>query len=179
MPRENRAGSQPGRLRHRQPERERRGKRGRCIDPNGYDAGKKIKGKKRHILVDTVGLLLHAVIHPGDIQDRDGGVLVLRSLFGLHPFLRKLFADGGYQGPQFRTAQKKALPHLSTEIVKRPDRAKGFEVLPRRWVVERTFAWLNRCRRLAKDFENLTRNALAFLRLASIRLMLRKICSHK
>ena len=119
------------------------------------------------------------MVHPGDIQDRDGGVLVLTSLFGLHPFLRKLFADGGYQGPKFRKAQKKALPYLSTEIVKRSDRAKGFEVLPGRWVVERTFAWLNRCRRLAKDFENLTRNALAFLRLASIRLMLRKICSHK
>jgi transposase len=138
-----------------------------------------IKGKKRHILVDTVGLLLHAVFHPADIQDRDGGVLVLSTLFGLYPFLRKLFADGGYQGPQFCNAQKKALPHLATEIVKRSDGAKGFEVLPRRWVVERTFAWLNRCRRLAKDFENLTRNSLAFLRLASSRLMLRRLCSHK
>jgi transposase len=123
--------------------------------------------------------LLHAVVHPADIQDRDGGVLVLSTLFGLYPFLRKLFADGGYQGAQFCKAQRKALPHLATEIVKRSDRAKGFEVLPRRWVVERTFAWLNRCRRLAKDFENLTRNGLAFLRLASIRLMLRKLCSHK
>src|SRR6266511_3456105 len=79
----------------------------------------------------------------------------------------------------FDLCQKKALPHLATEIVKRSDRAKGFEVLPKRWVVERTFAWLNRCRRLAKDFENLTRNGLAFLRLASIRLMLRKLCSNK
>jgi transposase len=100
--------------------------------------------------------LLHAVVHPADIQDRDGGVLVLSTLFGLYPFLRKLFADGGYQGAQFCKAQRKALPHLAAEIVKRSDRAKGFEVLPRRWVVERTFAWLNRCRRLAKDFENLT-----------------------
>jgi len=121
-------------------------------------------------------LLLHAVIHPADIQDRDGGVLVLSTLFGLYPFLRKLFADGGYQGPQFLEGQKKALPCLATEIVKRSDAAKGFVLLPRRWVVERTFAWLGRCRRLAKDFENLTRNALAFLRLASIRLMLRKLC---
>ena len=135
--------------------------------PSGYDAGKKIKGKKRHILVDTLGLLLHAVVHPADIQDRDGGVLVLSTLFGLYPFLQKLFADGGYQGPVFQKASAKILPHLHIEIVKRSDRAKGFELLPRRWVVERTFAWLNRCRRLAKDFENLARNALAFLRLAS------------
>jgi len=163
-------------LRHRQPEREKRGKRGRGIDPSGYDAGKKIKGKKRHILVDTLGLLLHAVVHPADIQDRDGGVLVLSTLFGLYPFLQKLFADGGYQGPVFQKASAKILPHLQIEIVKRSDQAKGFELLPRRWVVERTFAWLNRCRRLAKDFENLARNALAFLHLASIRLMLRKLC---
>ncbi|MGH6855671.1 MAG: IS5 family transposase [Burkholderiales bacterium] len=152
-------------------------KGGPCIDPHGYDAGKKIKGKKRHILVDTLGLLLHAIVHPADIQDRDGGVLVLSTLFGMYPFLQKLFADGGYQGPVFQKALAKALPHLEIEIVKRTDHAKGFEVLPRRWVVERTFAWFNRCRRLAKDFENLTRNALAFLRLASIRLMLRKICN--
>jgi transposase len=121
-------------------------------------------------------LLLHAVVHPANIQDRDGGKLVLSTIFGLHPFLRKLFADGGYQGPQFRAAQKNILPLLVTEIVKRSDQAQGFEVIPRRWVVERTFAWLGRCRRLAKDFENLTRNALAFIRLASIRLMMRKLC---
>ena len=161
----------------RQPEREERGKRGASIDPHGYDAGKKIKGKKRHVLVDTVGLLLHAIVHPADIQDRDGGVLVLATLFGLFPFLRRLFADGGYQGPQFQGAVAKALPSLTIEIVKRSDQARGFEVIPKRWVVERTLAWLNRCRRLAKDFENLTRNAVAFIRLASIRLMLRKLCN--
>jgi transposase len=141
------------------------------------DAGKKINGKKRHILVDTLGLLLHAIVHPADIQDRDGGMLVLSTLFGMYPFLQKLFADGGYQGPVFQKALAKALPRLEIEIIKRSDHAKGFEVLPQRWVVERTFAWFNRCRRLAKDFENLTRNALAFLRLASIRLMLRKLCN--
>jgi transposase len=96
-------------------------------------------------------------------------------LFGLYPFLKKLFADGGYQGPKFRAALAKLLPELAVEIVKRSDTTQGFQVLPRRWVVERTFAWLNRCRRLAKDFENRTRNALAFIRLASIRLMLRKL----
>ena len=122
------------------------------------------------------------MVHPADIQDRDGGVLVLETLFGMFPFLQKLFADGGYQGPKFRKALAKILPQLKTEIVKRSDKAEGFEVLPRRWVVERTLAWLNPrlredCRRLARDWENLTRNALAFLRLASIRLMLRKICN--
>ena len=99
------------------------------------------------------------------------------TLFGLFPFLRKLFADGGYQGPKFQKVVKKALPGLAVEIVKRSDQARGFEVIPKRWVVERTFAWLNRCRRLAKDFENLVRNAMAFLRLASIRLMLRRLCN--
>ncbi len=120
---------------------------------------------------------MHAVVHPANIQDRDGGLLVLATLFSLYPFLQKLFADGGYQGPLFRRELAKALPRLSVEIVKRSDTAKGFAVLPRRWVVERTLAWLNRCRRLAKDFENLSRNALAFIRLASIRLMLRKLCN--
>ena len=122
-------------------------------------------------------MLLHAIIHPADIQDRDGGILLLATLFGMYPFLKKLFADGGYQGPDFQKALGKILPQLETEIVKRSDRTRGFVVLPRRWVVERTFAWLNRCRRLAKDWENLNRNALAFLRLASIRLMLRKLCN--
>ena len=134
------------------------------------------RSKARSAISSSIRLLLHAVVHPADIQDRDGGVLVLSTLFGLYPFLQKLFADGGYQGPVFQKASAKILPHLQIEIVKRSDQAKGFELLPRRWVVERTFGWLNRCRRLAKDFENLTRNALAFLRLASIRLMLRKLC---
>ena len=124
-----------------------------------------------------MGLLLHAIVHPADIQDRDGGVLVLSTLFGMYPFLLKLFADGGYQGPQFKVGVAKVLPHLSIEIVKKSDQANGFEVIPKRWVVERILAWLGRCRRLAKDFENLTRLAVAFLRLASIRLMLRRLCN--
>src|SRR3954451_2113791 len=168
---------QSDRRHHRQPKREKRGKRGARIDAHGYDAGKKIKGKKRHILVDTLGLLLHAIVHPADIQDRDGGILLLATLFGMYPFLKKLFADGGYQGAEFQKALAKILPYLETEIVKRSDHAKGFVVLPRRWVVERTIAWLNRCRRLAKDWENPYHKALAFLRLASIRLMLRKLCN--
>ena len=112
-----------------------------------------------------------------DIQDRDGGIFLLATLFGMYPFLKKLFADGGYQGPEFQKALTRILPQLKTDIIKRSDQAKGFVVLPRRWVVERTIAWLNRCRRLAKDWENLNRKALAFLRLASIRLMLRKLCN--
>ena len=122
-------------------------------------------------------MLLHAIVHPADIQDRDGGILLLATLFGTYPFLKKLFADGGYQGPEFQKALAKILPYLETGIVKRSDHARGFVALPRRWVVERTIAWLNRCRRLAKDWENLNRKALAFLRLASIRLMLRKLCN--
>jgi transposase len=152
-------------------------KKGGSIDPSGYDAGKKIKGKKRHILVDTQGLLIHAIVHAADIQDRDGGVFVMATMFGMYPFLMKLYADGGYQGPLFRRAVAKIMARVNVEIVKRSDHAKGFVVLPKRWVVERTFAWLGRCRRLAKDWENLNRKALAFLRLASIRLMLRKLCN--
>ncbi len=122
-------------------------------------------------------MLLHAIVHPADIQDRDGGIFLLATLFGMYPFLKKLFADGGYQGPEFQKALTRILPQLKTDIIKRSDQAKGFVALPRRWVVERTIAWLNRCRRLAKDWENLNRKALAFLRLASIRLMLRKLCN--
>src|SRR3954454_6504856 len=151
-------------------------KKGRRIDPPGYDGGKKIRGKKRHVLVDTQGLLLQAIVHAADIQDREGGVLLMATLFGLYPFLLKLYADGGYQGPQFQGGLRRIMRHVDVEIVKRSDAAKGFTVLPRRWIVERTIAWLNRCRRLAKDWECLNHKALAFLRLASIRLMLRKLC---
>ena len=112
-------------------------------------------------------------MHDADTQDRDGGALVIATMFGMYPFLLKLYADGGYQGPVFRRAVTKIMAQVNVEIVKR----SGFVVLPKRWVVERTFAWLGRCRRLAKDWENLNRKALAFLRLASIRLMLRKLCN--
>ena len=101
----------------------------------------------------------------------------MSTLFGRFPFLKKLIADAGYQGPQFKQALAKTLPHLEIEIVKRSDRAKGFVLLPKRWIVERSIPWFNRCRRLAKDWENLNFSALIFLRLASIRLMLRKLCN--
>jgi transposase len=118
---------------------------------------------------------MHAIVHPADVQDRDGGALVMATLFGLYPFLLKLYADGGYQGPVFQDAVKAAMTCLNIEIVKRSDQVKGFVVLPKRWVVERTFAWLNRCRRLAKDWECLNRKARAYVLLASIRLMLRRL----
>ena len=122
-------------------------------------------------------MLLHAIVHSAGIQDRDGGILLLATMKGLFPFIEKLFADGAYQGPLFANGLANILPRLEIEIVRRSDRAKGFVQLPKRWIVERTIAWLNRCRRLAKDWENLNRNALAFLKLASIRLMLRKLCN--
>ena len=100
----------------------------------------------------------------------------MATLFGLHPFLLKLYADGGYQGPIFQSAVRKIFRQIDVEIVKRSDTAKGFTVLPKRWIVERTIAWLNRCRRLAKDWERMNHNALAFLRWASVRLMVRKLC---
>jgi len=113
------------------------------------------------------------------VQDRDGAIALLSTLSGMFPLLRKLFADAAYQGPRFREALAKILPLLEIEIVKRSDSAEGFVVQPRRWIVERTIGWLNRCRRLAKDWECLNRRALAFLKFASIRLMLRKLCNTK
>jgi transposase len=99
----------------------------------------------------------------------------MSTLFGLFPFLLKLYADGGYQGPIFQDGLKRVCQSVNVEIVKRSDVGR-FVVLPKRWLVERTIGWLNRCRRLAKDWECLNRNGLAFLRLASIRIMLRKLC---
>ena len=163
MPRARGARSQPHRRDHRQPEGLELGKRGLSIDPHGFDAGKKIKVKKRHVLVDTRGLLLIAMVHSAGIQDRDGGVLLFSTLFGRFPFLKKLFADSAYQGTIFATAISAILPGLQIEIVKRSDRAKGFVILPKRWIVERSIAWLNRCRRLAKDWENLPPRRLAWV----------------
>lgn len=124
---------------------------------------------------------MHALVHSAGVQDRDGGVWVMTTLFGLYPFLLKLYADGGYQGPRFQAGLRRACRRIDVEIVKRSDQtdavtAKGFTVLPKRWIVERTFAWLNRCRRLAKDWECQSRKALAFLHWASVRLMIRKLC---
>jgi len=142
--------------------------------PRGYDAGKKIKGRKRHILTDTAGHLIGLIVHAADIQDRDGAVPVLASIRSLYPWLRHVFADGGYAGEKLRTALSEH-GDWTMEIVKRSDAAKGFEVLPKRWVVERTFAWLGRCRRLAKDFEACIESAAAWVLLASIRMLTRRL----
>ena len=142
--------------------------------PRGYDAGKKIKGRKRHVLTDTNGLLVAAVVHQADIQDRDGAPLVLASARYLYPWLRHVFADGAYSGAKLDTALEK-IGRWTIEIIKRSDAASGFVVLPRRWVVERTFAWLNRNRRLAKDFEATLESALAWLFLASVKLLMRRL----
>jgi transposase len=142
--------------------------------PRGFDAGKKIKGRKRHIITDTEGHLVGLQIHAADIQDRDGAVSVLASIRSLYPWLRHIFADGGYAGAKLRDALAK-LGQWTVEIIKRPDAAGGFEVLPRRWVVERTFAWLGRCRRLAKDFEATIVSAVAWLLIAHIRMLTRRL----
>jgi transposase len=142
--------------------------------PRGDNAGKKIKGRKRHILTDTEGNLVHAVIHTADIQYRDGASLVLSEVVNRFPSLRHLFSDGGYAVDKLRDALRR-ISKWTVEIIKRSDTAKGFEVLPRRWVVGPTLAWLNRNRRLAKDFEQTTASATAWLFIASIQLVARRI----
>ena len=127
--------------------------------------------------MDALGLVLYALVSPDNVQDRDGGSLLFTALGERFPLLEQLFADGAHQGPQFLQALAKLRPQLPMEIVTRGAHATGFTVLPKRWIVERTLAWLNRCRRLAKDFENRLRYALTFVHLASIRLMVRKLCN--
>ena len=144
--------------------------------PRGYDAGKKIKGRKRHILTDTGGLLVGAIVHTADIQDRDGAPDVLAAIRSSFPWLRHVFADGGYAGEKLETALK-GKGDWTLEIIKRSDTAKGFVLLPRRWVVERTFAWFGRNRRLAKDFETSLESSTAWLWLASLQLMTRRIAN--
>lgn len=142
--------------------------------PRGYDAGKKIKGRKRHILTDTEGNLVGAIVHPADIQDRDGAPLLLEEIRDKYPWLRHVFADGGYAGKKLLTALEK-VGEWTIEVIKRSDSAAGFVVLPRRWVVERTIAWLNRNRRLAKDFEASIASAVAWVMIASVKLLMRQV----
>ncbi len=142
--------------------------------PRGYDAGKKIKGRKRHILTDMLGYLVGLLVHPADIQDRDGAAKVLATIRTLCPWLRHVFADGGYAGDKLRE-ELATMGEWKVEIIKRSDTAKGFEVLPRRWVVERTLAWLSRCRRLAKDFEATIASATGWVLISHIRLLTRRL----
>jgi len=119
--------------------------------------------------------LLNVVVHSADIQDRDGAALVLdKRTRRLFPFIERIYADGGYQGPRVRAAAARA-GTWKIEIIKRSDIAKGFVVLPKRWVVERTLAWISRNQRLARDFERYARTVAAFVRLAMIRIMLRRL----
>ena len=118
---------------------------------------------------------MQAIVHAADIQDRDGGAMLMATLFGLYPFLLKLYADGGYQGAGFRSAMKTIMAQVDVAIVKRSDQAKAFTILPKRWVVERTFAWLNRNRRLAKDFEATVGSGEAWIYLASVQLLARRL----
>ena len=136
----------------------------------------KIKGRKRHILTDTSGLLVGAIVHTADIQDRDGAPDLLASVRRSFPWLRHVFADGAYGGEKLETALI-GKGDWTLEIIKRSDTAQGFELLPRRWVVERSIAWLNRNRRLAKDFEASLESSVAWLQLASVQLMTRRLAN--
>ena len=139
----------------------------------GYDAGKKVNGRKRHLLVDTLGLVLMVIVHAANIQDRDGAKLLLERVQGRFPRLRLIWADGGYAGKLIDWV--KTVFHWVLEIVKRSDDVKGFQVLPHRWVVERTFGWLGRYRRLSKDYEGLPESSEAMIYIAMIHLMVRRL----
>lgn len=140
----------------------------------GYDAGKRVKGRKIHALVDTEGLPLRVVVHSAGMQDRDGAALVLDRIRNRFPWLELIWADAGYDARQVKAAVDK-VPVLQMEIVRRSPGQTGFKVQPRRWVVERTFSWFGRNRRLAKDYENLADTIVAFVALASIRLALKRL----
>jgi len=142
--------------------------------PHGFDAAKKVKGRKRHIVTDTGGLLVAAQVHPADIQDRDGAVPLLAEVAKLYIWLRHVFADSAYAADKLKAALS-AMGEWTIEIVKRSDTAKGFVLLPRRWVVERTLAWLNRNRRLAKDFEATLESAKAWIYISSVKLLSRRL----
>lgn len=142
---------------------------------DGYDAGKKVSGRKRHLLVDVMGLVLTVVVHSAGIQDRDGAKLVFERIRNRFARLQLIWADGGYAG-KLVTWVKEAC-HCDMEIVKRNDELKGFHVLPRRWVVERTFGWLGRYRRLSKDYEFHPETSETMVHIAMINLMVRRLAS--
>jgi len=141
----------------------------------GYDAAKRIKGRKRHLLVDTLGLVLGVVATPASTPERDGGQLVLGRVLPSLNWLRRLWVDGGYSGEAFASWVKELRPKLTVEVVKRADDTSGFAVLPQRWIVERTFGWLMRYRRLVRDYENTETSAEAWVLIAMIRIQLRRL----
>ena len=142
----------------------------------GYDAGKKVSGRKRHLIVDTLGLVLTVLVTGANVQDRDGAKLVLKRLFERLQRggrLQLIWADGGYRGELIEWV-KNAFG-WTLQIVEKLGGQVGFQVLPKRWIVERTLAWLNRQRRLSKDYERLPETSEAFVYVAMIRLMLRRL----
>jgi transposase len=139
----------------------------------GYDAGKKMKGRKVHALVDVEGLPLRMIVHSAGMQDRDGAALVLDKIRQRFPWLELVWADAGYNARPVKDAVVR-LPGLRLQIVKRSDDTKAFVVLPRRWVAERTFSWFGR-NRLAKDYENLAETLAAFITLAAIQFAIRRL----
>jgi transposase len=144
--------------------------------PRGYDAGKRIYGRKRHIATDTNGLLLAVHVHAANVQDCHGAVPLLERLRGRCPKVHHVFADRVYRGQQLVDAVAHCGP-WTIEIVERPEGVKGFQLLPRRWVVERTFAWFGRCRRLSKDFEGSAATETAWLLLAHLKLLTRRLAA--
>lgn len=144
-------------------------------EARGFDAAKKVKGIKRHLLVDTLGLVLIVVNLTANIQDRDGARTLLGQVKDKFPRLQKIWADGGYSGTLIDWLNR--LCGWVLEIVKRSDAVKGFEVLPHRWIVERTFSWLNRSRRLSKDYERLAESGEALVYLVMSQLMLRRLAT--
>ena len=143
--------------------------------PRGYDAAKKVKGRKRHIAVDTLGLPIKCHITPANIQDRDALPALLKAVSQKSPWIELAFVDGGYSGDETQRAAFEA-SRIKISVVKRSDRAvKGFVVLPKRWIVERTLGWLNRARRLAKDFEATMESSRAWVMLALAFLLLRRL----
>ena len=143
--------------------------------PRGFDAGKKIKGRKRHIAVDTLGLPIECQVTPASVQDRDALAPMLGAVHRKSPWVTMSFVDSGYQGDEAQTAAYEA-SRISITVVKRTDTTvKGFIVLPKRWVVERTLGWINRARRLSKDFEATIESSLAWLQLALAFLLIRRI----
>ena len=140
----------------------------------GYDAGKKVKGRKRHSIVDTIGLLLHVVVHGANIQDRDGAKQVLQATSAKQNRLQLVWADGGYTGKLISWVKERC--QWTLQIVKRNEFGK-FIVLPRRWVVERTFSWIDRCRRLSKDYERNAQTSENMIYLAMIRILLKRLAN--
>jgi transposase len=143
--------------------------------PRGYDAGKKMKGRKRQLAVDTLGLPIACQITAANVQDRDALAPLLKDVRAKSPFVTMAFVDSGYQGYEAQRAAFEA-SRIAMTVVKRTDKQiKGFVVLPKRWVVERTFGWINRARRLAKDFEATLKSALAWLQIALAFLLIRRL----